>query len=111
MPRTKLQGDRAREAERERERLGLEGGSEAGKKGAIGCWWGCGGRSAVVHSVCTVDSNAVGDLHVYSLDSMIMIGSGLCMAVRNLMTDGHDQSEVLSAVQCSAAGLSRGFNG
>ena len=56
---------RAREA-------GLRGGRKAGapRRGVSGYWRGCGGRSAFVCSVCTVDSNAGGDL-----ESSLNLGS------------------------------------
>ena len=66
MTRTRLLGQQergAREAERELKNLGIRGGRKAGplRRGDSGYWRGCRGRSALVHSVFTVDSNAGGD--------------------------------------------------
>ena len=64
-------GERSRErarswASEEGGSLGLRGGGqqvlEGLQSGDSRHWRGCGGRSALVRSVCIVDSNAGGDL-------------------------------------------------
>ena len=53
------EGEGAGETEREQEKLGLRGGRKAGplRRGDSGYWrgcGGCGGRSALVRSMCTL---------------------------------------------------------